>query len=144
MRLSRVVALLTVLAFLVVFAEGAYVLRWITVLIFGIALSIILFGWELGLPPLDFGSSSTENEKRDEVKTLSALIGKAKSGKVARKIIADMVADIYATASENYGKTYQRLRAEPNRPMRMIMGNGDFLENLERAIELVEADLNED
>lgn len=144
MRLSKLVALLTLFAFLLVFAEGAYVLRWITVLIFGVILSVILFGWELGLPPIELGLSSPNRERRDEVKALSALIEKAKSGKAARKIIAEMVADIYATASEDYGKTYQRLRSEPNEPMRLIMGDGDFLENLERAIELVEADLNED
>ncbi len=144
MRLSRLVALLTLFAFLLVFAEGAYVLRWITVLIFGVILSVILFGWELGLPPIELGLSSSSRERRDEVKALSALIEKAKGGKAARKIIAEVVADIYATASEDYGKTYQRLRSEPNEPMRLIMGDGDFLENLERAIELVEADLNED
>ena len=143
MRLSRLVALLTFFAFLLIFAEGAYVLRWITVLIFGVILSIILFGWELGLPPIELGISSSNEEKRDEVKTLSALIGKAKGGKIARKIIADMVAEIYAMDSEDYGRTYQRLRSEPNEPMRLIMGDGNFLENLERAIEIVEADLNE-
>ncbi|WP_457752475.1 hypothetical protein [Thermococcus sp.] len=144
MKLSRLVALLTLLAFLVVFGEGAYVLRWITVLIFGIALSIILFGWELGLPPIELGTSQSRNMKRDEVKTLTSLIGKAKSGKTARKIIADMIVDIYATVSDDYGATYQKLRSEPNKPMRLVMGDGNFLDNLERAIELVEADINED
>jgi len=143
-KLSKMVALLTLLAFLVVFAEGAYILRWITVLIFGIVLSVILFGWELGLPPIELGASQSKSKRRDEVKTLAALVNKAKSGKTARKIIADMVAEIYATVSDDYGKTYQELRSEPNMPMRLIMGDGDFLDNLERAIEIVEADLNED
>ncbi len=144
MGLSRLVAFLTLLALLVVFAEGTYLLRWMTVLLFGLILAIILFGWELGLPQIGLEGGSSVTKRRDEVESLAKLIDRAKKGRVARGIIADMVVEIYSLTSENHGEVYRRLRSEPNEPLKLIMSDGDFLENLESALDAVEADLNED
>ncbi len=133
------VALLVALA---VF-PAPYMARWLAVLAIGILLGVLIFNWEVaGIIP-SLGRSQGVKPKTDIERTVT-LIKKAKSGKVARSLVAEQIAGIYATLSDDYSSTFHTLMNEPNEALRVLRSEGDFLDNLERALKIVEADLNED
>ena len=137
--IAAVVALLVALA---VF-PAPYMARWLAVLAIGILLGVLIFNWEVaGIIP-SLGRSQGVKPKTDIERTVT-LIKKAKSGKVARSLVAEQIAGIYATLSDDYSSTFHTLMNEPNEALRVLRSEGDFLDNLERALKMVEADLNED
>ena len=142
MRYSLLVAILTVLTVALMFLEGAYVFHWITVLVFGLILSIILFGWEIGLPPIELELGGGEGRKRDEVKSLATIIKRAEKSPTARAIVRERLIEIYSTASDDYSETYSRLRSNPTKALRILDGP-DFERGLEEALKILEAGLNE-
>jgi hypothetical protein len=144
MRPSRLVIILTVITAGIMFLEGKYFLHWLTVLAFGVTLAIILFGMELGLPAVGLFREENRGEKRDEVKALARIIKRAEKGKTARSIIEERIMEIYASASDNYNKTFSSLRSSPNEAIMTLRRGGDFMENLEEALRIMEEDMNED
>jgi len=144
MRISHLVVLLTAFTLVLLYTDGTYFLRWLTVFLFGVALAVLLFGHELGLPPVEFSLGKDEGSKRGEVEVLSRLVKRCKSGKAARSILEERIIEIYALASEDYRGTQSALRSSPNDALRALRAEGDFLDNLERALDIVEEDLNED
>lgn len=144
MSYSRFVLVITGLTLLLMMVFGEYVFRWGIVVLFAVLLTLILFGWELEIPsPKLKGDTSTIRERR-EVKALSKLIQKAEKGKTARSLIEERIIEIYSEASEDYRETYSKLRSHPNEAIKTLRREGDFIKNLEEALKIVEADLNED
>ncbi|ASJ01557.1 hypothetical protein [Thermococcus gorgonarius] len=144
MSSAKLVPILTAATLGVLIIEGKYFLRWLTVITFGITLAIILFGAELGLPAVEIRKKENRPNRRDEVKALSRIIRQARKGKTAREIIVERIIEIYASASEDYSSTYSRLRSSPNEAIKKLRMEGDFVKNLEEALKIVEAEINED
>ncbi len=137
--IAVIVALLVALAIF----PAPYVARWLAVLSIGILFGVILFNMDVvGVIPR-LGRSAQTEVKTDIERTVT-LIKKAKTGKVARSLVAEQIAGIYATLSDDYGSTFQSLMNEPNGALKALLSEGDFLDNLERALKIVEDDLNED
>ncbi len=137
--IAAVVALLVALA---VF-PAPYMARWLAVLAIGILLGVLIFNLDVAEIMPSLGRSQGVKPKMDIERTVT-LIKKAKSGKVARSLVAEQIAGIYATLSDDYSSTFHALMNEPNEALKILRSEGDFLDNLERALKIVEADLNED
>ncbi|NJF25837.1 hypothetical protein [Thermococcus sp. Bubb.Bath] len=144
MQPSRLVLILTGITAGIMFLEGRYFLHWLTVLAFGVTLAIILFGMELGLPAVGLFREENRGEKRNEVKALAKIIKRAEKGKTARSIIEERIIEAYASASDNYNETFSSLRSNPNEALRALRRGGNFMENLEEALRIMEDDMNED
>ncbi len=144
MHPSRLVIVLSVTTAGIMFLEGKYFLHWLTVLAFGLTLAIILFGMELGLPAVGLFREENHGERRDEVKALARIIKRAKKGKTARSIIEDRIRETYASASDDYNETFSSLSSSPNKAIMTLRREGDFMENLEEALRIMEEDINED
>ncbi len=132
MRISKALFLAVPFA-LMAFLAGSYLIRWLGVMIAGVILIVVLFGLELQ-------SEYVPRRKRNlisgksELERLTSVVKRAKKGKIAREIIAEEIQEIYALLSDE----------NPNEALELIYSEGDFYENLKKALEIVEADLNED
>ncbi len=142
MRLHKAVIVAGTVLLLVATVAGSYFLRWLSVLFLGVFLAFFLFGIEIQVarPRLKRG---VKVERKTDVERTVGLIRKARSGKVARSLVEEKIAEIYATLSDDYNSTYHSLLSEPNEALKALRSEGDFLDNLERALKIVEADLNE-
>lgn len=122
---------------LIAFFAGSYLVRWIAVLIAGvILLAFILEETELPYIPR---RRENKRQKRSDVERLADVIKMAKKGRVARQIISDTVLEIYEVLEENREKAVERTREV----FSSSYHGGNFLENLENALKIVEADVNE-
>ena len=142
MRLSKAVLAVSMVLLLVAVFPGPYLIRWLAVLFLGLFLALFLFGFDIRVAVPGFGRSENVERKTD-VDRAVALIEKAKKGKVARSLVEERIIEIYATLSDDYNSTYSSLLSEPNEALKVLRSEGDFLDNLERALKIVEADLNE-
>ncbi|HDZ36215.1 MAG TPA: hypothetical protein ENH81_04810 [Thermococcus sp.] len=142
MRVHRLVVVVSAALIVVSTFMGSYVVRWLAVLFLGAFLGAFLFGLEMRVsrPRLKRREGV---ERKTEVDRVTALIRRAKTGKVARSLIEESIVHIYATLSDDYNSTYRSLLSEPNEALKALRSEGDFLDNLEKALEIVEADLNE-
>jgi len=142
MRVHRLVVVVSAALIVVSTFMGSYVVRWLAVLFLGALLGAFLFGLEMRVsrPRLKRREGV---ERKTEVDRVTALIRRAKTGKVARSLIEESIVHIYATLSDDYNSTYRSLLSEPNEALKALRSEGDFLDNLEKALEIVEADLNE-
>lgn len=121
---------------LIAIFAGSYILRWIAVVLVALILGTVLFGLEIKLkyrPKTRF----TPKEKKSEFERTAMLISKARSGSVARALIEEKILDSYAVLTDS------ELKSEPNAALKALHSDGDFLDNLEKALEILEADLNE-
>ncbi|ASJ06224.1 hypothetical protein [Thermococcus pacificus] len=143
MRLHKAVIVASIVLLLVATMAGSYLIRWLSVLFLGAFLAFFLFGIEIQVarPRLKRGMKV---ERKTDVERTVSLIQKARSGRVARSLIEEKIVDIYATLSDDYNSAYRSLLSEPNEAIKALRSEGDFLDNLERALKIVEADLNED
>ncbi|EEB73446.1 hypothetical protein [Thermococcus sp. AM4] len=121
---------------------GAYVLRWLSVLLLSIITLAYLFGEELRIA---YPSISRKEivERKDEIERIAKIIEKAKKSPVSRSILEEQIIEIYMTLSDNQAETYRRLHEKPNEALLLIRKEGDFLENLEKALKVVEVDIDE-
>ncbi|NJE61816.1 hypothetical protein [Thermococcus sp. 21S7] len=142
MRLNYALAIAAVPLLIAVIA-GSYMIRWLAVLALGGLLAFFLFGFEIRVP-LPGREKPERVERKTDVERVATLIERAKGGKVARSLLEEKIAEIYATLSEDYTRTFHALISEPNEALRALRSEGDFLDNLERALKIVEEDLNED
>jgi len=142
MRLHKLVVVVSAALFVVSVVMGSYVVRWLAVLFLGVFLGAFLFGLEMRVarPRL---KRRTSVKRKTDVDRAVTLISRAKTGKVARSLIEESIIHIYATLSDDYNSTYRSLLSEPNKALKALRSEGDFLDNLEKALEIVEADLNE-
>ncbi|ASJ01953.1 hypothetical protein A3L09_01090 [Thermococcus profundus] len=121
---------------------GAYVLRWISVVFLSVVTIFYLFGQELRIS-YTLPQREERIQRKSEFERSLNMIRKARKGAVSRSLIEDGIIEIYMTLSENPAEVYQRLHREPNRALLELRKGGDFLDNLERALEIVEEDINE-
>ena len=143
MKLHKAVVVVGSILLLASIMAGSYLVRWLAVLFLGAFLACFLFGVEIKVS-IPVPERRAKVERKTDVDRTVALIRKAKTGKVARSLIGEQIIDIYATLSDDYNSTFRSLRSEPNEALRVLNSGGDFLDNLEKALEMVEADLNED
>ncbi|NJE08424.1 hypothetical protein E3E31_07790 [Thermococcus sp. M39] len=140
MRVSKALFLAAPFA-LMAFLAGSYLIRWLGVMIAGVILIVVLFG-------LEIQSEYVPRRKRNlisgksELERLTSVVKRARKGKMAREIIAEEIREIYALLSDEY--THFDLKSNLNEALRLLYSEGDFYENLKKALEIVEADLNED
>lgn len=128
---------------IIAFVAGSYFARWFGVILGGIILMVILFFLELEEGYGLRAKKKPKPEIRSDFERMVALIEKSKKGKVAREIISDEIRGIYALISEDYTREFYKLKNNPNRALRVLKSEGDFLKNLRKALEIVEVDLNE-
>ncbi|MCD6140705.1 MAG: hypothetical protein J7J05_07275 [Thermococcus sp.] len=130
-------ALILVFPFvLIAFLAGSYLVRWIAVLIAGvILLAFVLEETELPYLPRRRGNVK---EKKTDVERLTDVIKMARKGAVARQIISDAILEIYEVLEDNREKAKARTRE-----IFSSLPEGSFLDNLENALKMVEADVNE-
>ncbi|NJE46097.1 hypothetical protein E3E35_01460 [Thermococcus sp. GR7] len=142
MGLHKAVVIVGAVLLLIATIAGSYMVRWLAVLFLGIFLAFFLFGIEIRVARPRLRRSMQVKRKTDVDRTI-ALIDKAKTGKVARSLVEEKIIDIYATLSDDYNSTYRSLLSEPNEALKALRSERDFLDNLEKALKIVEADLNE-
>ncbi|WP_297463698.1 hypothetical protein [Thermococcus sp.] len=143
MRFHRVAIVVSAIMLIAATFLSSYAFRWLAVLFLGTFLAFLLFGFEMrvAIPEL---RRRIEIERKTDVERTVGLIRKARSGRVARSLVEEKIVEIYATLSDDYNSTYRSLLSEPNEALKVLRSEGDFLDNLERALKIVEADLNED
>ncbi|ADT84881.1 hypothetical protein [Thermococcus barophilus] len=140
MRVSKALFLAVPFA-LMAFLSGSYLVRWLGVIIAGVILIVVLFGFEIQSEYIPRRKRNLISGKSD-LERLTSVVKRAKKGKMAREIIAEEIREIYALLSDEY--TRFDLKSNPNEALRLLHSEGDFYENLKKALEIVEADLNED
>ncbi|RLF85925.1 hypothetical protein DRN34_03980 [Thermococci archaeon] len=137
MKLRINLALLLAIPFvLVAILAGSYLVRWIGVLIVG----IILLAFILEEAELPYISRRREQKRRrkEDFERLAEVIRMAKKGSVARQILFDSILEIYEILEEDREKAKAKVRELK------ITGSGSkFLEDLEKSLEIVEAEVNE-
>ena len=143
MRVSKSLLAVSVVFLALAVFPAPYAVRWLSVLAMGLLLAVSLFGFEVDVGRPEF-PGKPPSERRTDVDRTVALIGKAKKGKLARSLLEERIAGIYATLSDDYNLTFHSLMSEPNEAMRALRSGGDILDGLERALKIVEEDLNED
>ncbi len=144
---GRFEVLLVVSFILIAILSGSYAVRWFSVIALGVVLALFLFsGGSLSVfyRGLLAGGKQERNQKPlSDFERAVRLIQKAKDGRTARKLVADRIAEVYAMASDDYNQTFRRIQSEPTQAIRLLYGEGDFLANLEKSLELVEEDIDE-
>lgn len=142
MRVSRAFIALTTIPAIAGIALGAYALRWLSVLLLSFITIAYLFGHELKIHyAVRLGRD--EVKRKSEFERTLNMVKKAQKGAVSRSLIEENIIEIYMTLSDNPAEVYQRLHAEPNEALLELRKGGDFLDNLERALEIVEGEINE-
>ncbi|NJE05535.1 hypothetical protein E3E36_05135 [Thermococcus sp. M36] len=142
MRFKGHVLAIAVIPLLIAIIAGSYLVRWLAVLVLGSLLAFLLFGLEIRVP-LPKRERELKVERKTDIERMVTLIERAKKGKVARSILEEKIAEIYATLSEDYNRTFHSLTSEPNKALKALRSEGDFLDNLEKALKIVEEDLYE-
>ncbi|QDA30456.1 hypothetical protein FH039_00915 [Thermococcus indicus] len=142
MRLHKALLFIGSVLLLAATLAGSYLVRWLAVLFLGAVLAFFLFGVEIKVARQRISRGVKVERKTDVDRTVS-LLRKARTGRVARSLVEEKIVEIYATLSDDYNPTYHSLLTNPNEAVRTLRAEGDFLDNLEKALEIVEADLNE-
>ncbi|WP_175060056.1 hypothetical protein [Thermococcus sp. 2319x1] len=136
MKLRLNIALILTVPFVpVAIFAASYLVRWIAVLIVGtILLAFILEEAELPYIP----KRGEQKRRREDFERLADIIKMAKKGSVAKQIVLDSLLEIYEIVEEDREKAKARVENLK------ITGSGNkFLEDLEKVLEIVEADVNE-
>ncbi|NJE10995.1 hypothetical protein [Thermococcus sp. MAR1] len=141
MRFNYALAI-AVIPLLMAIVAGSYLVRWLAVLVLGVLLAFILFGFEIHVP-LPKRERLGKVERKTDVERVVTLIERAKKGKVARSLLEEKIVGIYATLSDDYNKSFHSLTSEPNEAIEALRSEGDFLDNLEKALKILEEDLHE-
>ncbi|WP_258083451.1 hypothetical protein [Thermococcus thermotolerans] len=142
MRFNYALAI-AVIPLLIAIIAGSYMIRWLAVLILGGLLAFLLFGFEIHVP-LPKKERRLRVERKTDIERMVTLIERAKKGKVARSLLEEKIVGIYATLSDDYNKAFHSLTSEPNEAIKALRSEGDFLDNLEKALEILEEDIYED
>ncbi|ASJ05545.1 hypothetical protein [Thermococcus barossii] len=142
MKFNRHALVIAMIPLVVAIIAGSYLVRWLAVLALGGVLAFLLFGFEIRVP-LPTRERLMRAERKTDVERVTTLIERAKKGKVARSLIEEKIVGIYATISEDYNRTFHSLISEPNDALKVLRSEGDFLDNLEKALKIVEEDLYE-
>ncbi|NJE76696.1 hypothetical protein [Thermococcus sp. ES12] len=142
MKFNRHALVIAMIPLAVAIIAGSYLVRWLAVLALGGVLAFLLFGFEIRVP-LPKRERLMRAERKTDVERVTTLIERAKKGKVARSLIEEKIVEIYATISEDYNRTFHSLISEPNDALKVLRSEGDFLDNLEKALKIVEEDLYE-
>ncbi|ACS32693.1 hypothetical protein [Thermococcus gammatolerans] len=142
MRIRRSFLILIALPLIGGIVFGAYVLRWLSVLLLSVITLAYLFGEELRIAYPSMHRKEV-GERKDEVERVTKIIEKAKESPVSRSILEEQIIEIYMTLSDNQAETYRKLHEEPNEAILLIRKEGNFLENLEKALNVVEVDIDE-
>jgi len=135
LRLNLALILTTPFVLVAIFA-GSYLVRWIAVLVAGtILLAFILEEAELPYIPR---RREQKRRRKEDFERLADVIKMAKKGSVAKQIVLDSLLEIYEIIEEDREKAKTKVRELK------ITGSGNkFLEDLEKVLEIVEADVNE-
>jgi hypothetical protein len=142
MKFNRHALVIAMIPLVMAIIAGSYLVRWLAVLALGGVLAFLLFGFEIRVP-LPKRERLMRAERKTDVERVTTLIERAKKGKVARSLIEEKIVGIYATISEDYNRTFHSLISEPNDALKVLRSEGDFLDNLEKALKIVEEDLYE-
>ncbi|AFK22300.1 hypothetical protein [Pyrococcus sp. ST04] len=112
---------------------GSYVVRWL----FTILTAFVLFvysieGWEPKIRirmKREFGDN--------EVQRLSKIILRSKFSDVSKEIIKDHILEAY----HMLGYEYRVLRENPPEGVRLLVSEGDFVENLKKSLDKLEEEI---
>ncbi|EHR77530.1 hypothetical protein OCC_10514 [Thermococcus litoralis DSM 5473] len=127
--------ILTAPFFLVAIFAGSYLVRWIAVLVAGTMLLAFMLE-EAELPYIP--RRREQKRRKEDFERLADVIKMAKKGSVAKQIVLDSLLEIYEIIEEDREKAKTKVRELK------ITGSGNkFLEDLEKVLEIVEADVNE-
>ncbi|WP_148883163.1 hypothetical protein [Thermococcus aciditolerans] len=142
MKFHKVLLVIGSVLVLAATLAGSYLVRWLAVLFLGAVMAFFLFGVEMNVARRRRDREQRVERKTDVDRTVS-LLRKARTGRVARSLVEEKIAEIYATLSDDYNSIYHSLLTDPNDAIRTLRSEGDFLDNLEKALKIVEADLDE-
>jgi len=143
MKFNKYAMIVISIPLVIAIVAGSYFVRWFSVLVLGALLTFLLFWVEIKVVSPRKKGRRQEKRKTDVERTAN-LIKRARKGAVARALLEEKIVEIYALLSEDYNLTHRTLVSEPNEALRVLRSGGDFLDNLEKALKIVEADLNED
>lgn len=121
---------------------GAYVLRWLSVILLSVMTLAFLFGEELKVTYPSRPKKSKAGRKDELERTLN-IIKKAEKSPVSRSILEEQIIEMYMTLSDNPAETYRRLHEKPNKALLELRREGNFLDNLEKALRIIEGDIDE-
>ncbi|WP_297500857.1 hypothetical protein [Thermococcus sp.] len=118
---------------------GEYYVRWLSVLALALFLGILLIGVDVKLS----GRSVFEEKaarKRPDFERALRIVRRAKRGG-ARSLVEEELLEVCHTLT---GKNFHELRANPPPALQAFYSSRNPYEGLKRALEILEADLNED
>ncbi|AAL80640.1 hypothetical protein PFDSM3638_02575 [Pyrococcus furiosus DSM 3638] len=129
-----VIVLVGISAFLI----PSYVIRWLLA-IFVTALLFIksVEGWEPKRKTSIF--SNFLELRRDEVKRLAKIISRGEKSGVSRRIVKEHLLEAYNIL----GYEYSELNSSPPSGIKVLEEEGNFLERLNEALDLLEGEINE-
>ncbi|MDV3103787.1 hypothetical protein [Thermococcus waiotapuensis] len=142
MRVSKAFIALAIIPATAGVALGEYTLRWISVLFLSLITVAYLFSYELKINYAVRRGKEEVRRKSEFERTLN-MVKKAQKGAISRSLVEENIIEIYMALSDSPAEVYQRLHAEPNEALRELRKGGDFLDNLERALRIVEGEINE-
>ncbi|ASJ17364.1 hypothetical protein A3L04_09920 [Thermococcus chitonophagus] len=119
---------------MVAFTYGSYLVRWI----FAIITAAILFVYSLEDVeiPAKFRFKPEVNMD-DEIRRLSNIVKRTERSNTARRIVVDHILEAY----HNMGYEYSDLRKNPPEALRLLKDESNFLERLERSLEILEEEV---
>lgn len=115
---------------------SSYILRWASLLVAGVIL-LAIFIWEVPIRYRAPKRKKKEENEKTEFERIVSMIKLAEKGEVARSLIEDRIIGIYKTLED---KSFEE---RPNRALKVLRQSDSFLEGLEKALDVVERDMEE-
>jgi hypothetical protein len=130
------------LALLLVFLSvvpGEYYVRWIAVVLLSLFLGVVLIGTDVRLPKRGSEEEYAPKKKPEFERALNIVKRARKGG--GRRLIEEELLEVYHTLT---GKSFRELRSNPPSGLGEFYSSKNPYEGLKRALEILEAELDED
>ncbi len=135
------VVVVAVLVVIIVLSPNFWI-KWILVVALGVTLLIMLF-WNAELYGRRASSEGEIPQTRDEFEVVARMIRNARRYGTSRKLLEDYFIEAYSfMTEEDPDVLYRKLRDNPNRAIALLRSGGDFVENLKKALGVLEDDVN--
>ena len=118
---------------------SSYIVRWASLLVAGVIL-LAIFIWEVPIRYRTPKRIRKEENGKTEFERIVSMIKLAEKGGVARSLVEDRIIGIYEILED---KGFDEIKKSPNRALRILRQSDNFLEGLEKALDVLEREREE-
>ncbi|MCD6558925.1 hypothetical protein DRN43_02090 [Thermococci archaeon] len=118
---------------------SSYIVRWASLLVAGVIL-LAIFIWEVPIRYRTPKRIRKEENGKTEFERIVSMIKLAEKGGVARSLVEDRIIGIYEILED---KGFDEIKKSPNRALRILRQSDNFLEGLEKALDVLEREMEE-